>query len=224
MQEFKRTTAGNNSISKRKLVCGVGVNDAGYNVTSYSNGREFMCQIYARWKSMLQRCYNKLCQDRHPTYRGCSVCDDWLIFSNFAAWYELNYVYGYDLDKDIKIKGNRVYSPETCLLVPRAINGLILDCPKSRGSYPVGVSFHKQHNKFIAKISIDRKRKHLGYFHSAEEAGNAYIKAKNKEITRKSAQYPEFSEYLMKHRIKCDADIRSLCSDGFARAFYEANK
>jgi hypothetical protein len=199
MQEFIRTPAGRNSISKRKIVCGVGINDAYYNVTSYSNGREYMCPIYSKWKSMLQRCYNKTCQDRHPTYKGCSVCSEWFTFSSFSDWYEVNYVKGYDIDKDIKIKGNRVYSPNTCLLVPRSINGLILDCKRSRGDYPVGVSFHKLHNKFIAKISIDHKRKHIGYFSSHTEAGNAYIKAKNAEIMRKCEQYPKFAKYLINH-------------------------
>lgn len=33
---------------------------------------------------------------------------------------------------------------------------------------------------------------------------------------------PEFA--FAKDHIKCDADIRSMCSQGFARAFYEANK
>jgi hypothetical protein len=33
---------------------------------------------------------------------------------------------------------------------------------------------------------------------------------------------PEF-DFAREH-IKCDADIRSMCSQGFAKAFYEANK
>ena len=33
---------------------------------------------------------------------------------------------------------------------------------------------------------------------------------------------PEFK--WAKHYIKCDADIRSMCSQGFAKAFYQANK
>jgi hypothetical protein len=33
---------------------------------------------------------------------------------------------------------------------------------------------------------------------------------------------PEFLKF--KDRVKVDADLRSLCSQGFAKAFYEANK
>lgn len=40
-----------------------------------------------------------------------------------------------------------------------------------------GVSFCKREGRFIAGISINGKRKHLGYFDTAEEGGSAYKKA-----------------------------------------------
>ena len=62
----------------KKLVCGVGVNDTDTPTQT--------CSYYGRWKNMLKRCYDKRYMSKHPTYKDCSVCDDWLIYSNFKAW------------------------------------------------------------------------------------------------------------------------------------------
>lgn len=50
---------------KGKLVQGVGVNDADYPVTKEEviNGKRkyvWVCPYYARWRSLLGRCYSKL--------------------------------------------------------------------------------------------------------------------------------------------------------------------
>jgi len=80
---------------------------------------------YEKWSAMLNRCYGKLYQKEKPTYRGCTVCEEWHNFQNFALWYEENYPNDgieYQLDKDIKIKGNKVYSPDSCAFVTRKDN------------------------------------------------------------------------------------------------------
>ncbi|QWX10202.1 HNH endonuclease [Vibrio phage vB_VpP_BT-1011] len=80
---------------------------------------------YCVWVDMLKRCYNERVQIKHPTYKGCTVHSVWHNFQNFAKWYEENYPKDggkYDLDKDIKIDGNKVYSPEACLFVSRLKN------------------------------------------------------------------------------------------------------
>ena len=148
---------------------------------------------------MLERCYSSKCQAKNPTYKECTVIKEWLTFSNFAAWHELNCVKGYDLDKDIKVKGNKVYGPESCLFIPKCINYLLTDHKSARGDYPQGVSFHKSTSKYRAQIRVDGKVRHIGVFTTPEQASAAYIKAKNSEIKRKCEQYPEFAEYLIKH-------------------------
>lgn len=77
---------------------------------------------YQKWKNMLERCYSELYQKKRPTYIGCTVCDEWHNFQNFAEWYYKNKTDGYDLDKDIKISGNKTYSPDTCLFVTKREN------------------------------------------------------------------------------------------------------
>ena len=75
---------------------------------------------YTRWYNMLIRCYNKEYQEKFPTYKGCTVCDHWHNFQNFAEWFYDNYPRDgdiYHLDKDIRTDGNKEYSPLSCLFV-----------------------------------------------------------------------------------------------------------
>ena len=89
---------------------------------------------------------------------------------------------GWELDKDILQKGNKLYSKETCCFVPHEINLLLTKSNRSRGEYPVGVCFHKPSGKFVAQLAINGKRKHLGLFASPEEAFQAYKLAKEAQI------------------------------------------
>lgn len=71
---------------------------------------------------MLNRCYNEKCQEKHPSYIECTVCDEWHNFQVFAKWHEENYINGFHLDKDIRIKGNKTYSPSACSFVSQSDN------------------------------------------------------------------------------------------------------
>ena len=77
-------------------------------------------KAYIVWHNMLDRCYNESLRHKNPTYKDCTVVEDWHNFQNFAEWYINNYPKGkegYHLDKDIKVKGNKVYGPHTCKIV-----------------------------------------------------------------------------------------------------------
>lgn len=163
--------------SIKKLVYGVGIND--------TFGREREQKIYDVWSAMLCRCYDESKRTKHPTYNGCSVCDEWLIFSNFQKWYKDNYYEDYAIDKDILVKGNKVYSPDTCCFVPQEINNLLLKSQKMRGKYPIGVGKDKS-GKFVARISKSRngitRRIEIGYYLTPEEAFAAYKREKEHYI------------------------------------------
>lgn len=129
--------------------------------------------IYRRWYDMIQRCYDSKIWIKHPTYKDATVCEEWHNFQNFAKWYEDNY---YEcngekmcLDKDILTKGNKIYSPETCVFVPERINELFIKRQNHRGDLPIGVGFHKRDNQYYAQCRIldeNNKKKNvwLGYF------------------------------------------------------------
>ncbi|MCK9429070.1 MAG: hypothetical protein M0R17_03545 [Candidatus Omnitrophica bacterium] len=120
---------------KSKLVFKIGINDLTELVTL--NGKNL--PFYLCWKDMLRRCYDNKCHIRSPTYIGCSVCKEWLLLSNFKIWYDLNYIEGFALDKDILYPGNKVYSPETARFVPSYLNSLLTDHRNDRGKLPLGI-------------------------------------------------------------------------------------
>ena len=163
-------------IDNRGLVLSVGVND----VDDYINHDK----PYILWKGMLERCYNPKSLKKCQSYLGVTVCQDWLKLSNFLNWFD-NYKWiqkGWQLDKDILVKGNKVYSPQTCCFVPHEINTLLTNCRKRRGEYPVGVSFIKAKQKFVVSLAYDGKNKTIGHFDNPLEAFNAYKKAKELRI------------------------------------------
>lgn len=91
--------------------------------TSCENRRNTLA--YSRWSGMLARCYSEAFQKRNPTYIGCSVAAEWHNFQVFAEWFYKNHPGDgneYCLDKDIRIPGNKIYSPEACSFVTRAEN------------------------------------------------------------------------------------------------------
>lgn len=167
-------------MSKNKLVFGVGVNDADYAVRSTLNKYGVACPYYDRWLSMIRRCYSKKVHARSPTYAECSVCDDWLIFSNFKAWMQSQRWEGLSLDKDILLPRNKVYCPDLCVFVDSITNSFIIDCAARRGEQPAGVSFYKKTGRFISRCCnpFSKKTEHLGYFSSPKEANAAWKKRK----------------------------------------------
>ena len=154
---------------------------------------------YNCWRGMLERCYSAKCQEKNPTYKDCCVCVEWLYYPNFKKWYDNNY---YEinnktsqLDKDILIKGNKIYSPATCIFVPNFINKLFIKRQNDRGELPIGVYYSKRDKKYKAQLSVfkDGKsvRKGLGYFNTADEAFKAYKQAKEDYIKEVADNYKD---------------------------------
>lgn len=105
-------------------------------------------KVYAVWSAMLRRCYSEKQQKRQPSYIGCTVDKEWHNFQNFAGWYYQNSVEGWELDKDLLTKGNRLYSRSTCCFIPPEINSFLTKREKSRGDSPIGV--HRRGNYITA--------------------------------------------------------------------------
>lgn len=150
-------------------------------------------QAYVRWHSMMDRCYSVKLKNRNCTYADCKACDEWKIFKNFKQWYDDNY-YEIEnermhLDKDILVKGNKIYSPETCVFVPQKINTLFVKSNSNRGEYPIGVS--KSRNKFEAYITKNNKKINLGHYNTQEEAFSIYKAEKEKYIKEMADKYKE---------------------------------
>ena len=184
---------------KRNLLYGVGINDADYVVYPTINGKRVMCPFYGTWKHMIGRCYDKDFQERHRTYIGCYVVDEWHTFSNFKAWMQTQDWKGKQLDKDLKVLGNKVYGPDTCMFIPSLINSFINVPPG--GKYKIGVSYdpYKVRNKYRVKIRKYGRSCHVGYFNTEDEAHEAYNE-KRKEYMLEVAENsePKIKKLLLK--------------------------
>lgn len=168
------------SISLRKPRFGIGVNDAHYMTTPIVNGAQLYDPAYRAWTSMMQRAYDQKFHDKHPTYVGVTVCEEWHSFSAFRAWWLNNYREGFSLDKDLLVVGNMEYGPDACVYVPRGLNNFTEDSGASRGEFPIGVSIHNQTGlyQFDCGNPITGKQHGLGLFNTPEAAHSAWLKCK----------------------------------------------
>lgn len=177
---FIKKPASKMSLAKRKTVHGVGINDSWYMTHYKENDKLFICALYTKWVSMLNRCYSETYKKDKPSYKDCSVCVEWLTFSNFNAWMIKQDWQDKELDKDIIFTGNKVYSPETCLFVSHEVNNLLTNTKISKGELPTGV--RKISNKYKSQLSGNGKQEYLGLFKTPEEASEVYKKAKSKHV------------------------------------------
>lgn len=134
---------------------------------------------------------------KHPAYLDCTNGFGSLEAFRLWAVRQVGFnVDNFELDKDILVKGNRIYSPDTCVFVPLEINSLLAGTykSKSRGPYPIGVSFNKGSGTFVAQMS-DRQEagldKYLGSFPTIEEAFACYKEHKEAKIKRLAEKWRE---------------------------------
>lgn len=141
------------------------------------------CKEYETWFSMYKRCYSESVLNKRPTYINKTVCEEWILYSNFLKWIKSQPNYdkwfnsdNWSLDKDILQKGNTVYSPDKCCLVPTYVNTLFIKCDSARGKYPVGVYCRKESGRFKAQCRDPFTNKYvcIGTFDTPEEAFYAY--------------------------------------------------
>lgn len=148
---------------------------------------KLMSKEYKTWNNMLIRCYDQKEKLKHEAYYDiCMVCEKWHNYQNFAEWYTNNYYQvgteRMHLDKDILYPGNKLYSPETCLIVLQRINMLFLNKSNKRG-LPNGIIRVKR--GYLAKYN----QKELGIFNTIDEAFFYYAKAKEMKIQEVAQDY-----------------------------------
>ena len=148
-------------------------------------------KAYKLWCGMMNRCYSAKTHERRPRYSVCEVSEYFKKFSNFRDWCDKQTSFGvdgFDLDKDLLIKGNSVYSEHTCCFLPQEINKSLQKTNKLRGNLPIGVCFDKSRGKYRAAIKMYGKHVNLGRFECKFEAFQAYKVAKEgylKELAEK---------------------------------------
>jgi len=172
---------GNIKDYHQPTVYGVGV--VGDNVTKI-NGRT--TTLYNAWVGILERCYSEKLHKLYPTYLGCTVSDDWKYLDNFKIWFENNYRDGWEIDKDLLLRGNKLYSAETCRYIPKPLNNLLKENWKlSTKGLPLGVTerYNCKSEPYNASVCLGRSQKvSIGNFRTPELAFSAYKYEKEKYI------------------------------------------
>lgn len=119
---------------------------------------------------MKRRCYKDTCSD-YKDYggRGIAVCTSWLKdINSFISWSLANeYKDDYSLDRT-DVNGN--YSPENCRWVDANTQAQNRRKPINNTSNYVGISFHKETNKWRASVVNNKKQYWLGVYSTIEEA------------------------------------------------------
>ena len=174
-------------------VYGVGITGTKY-LTKINgvNTKEYML-----WIDMLKRCYSDGFKKKYQTYEGCEVSDKFKSYEYFYEWCHKQVGFGtkgggnpFQLDKDLLIKGNKVYSESTCVFIPSEINSLLVKRTASRGEHLIGVCWSKRDKAFVSQVGKSKgKQEHLGYFKTELEAFNAYKTAKETFIKEQADKW-----------------------------------
>ena len=148
---------------------------------------------YMLWTRMLQRCYSDIFKKKYPTYEDCEVSENFKSYEYFYEWCNQHVGFdndGWHLDKDLLVKGNKLYSEDSCVFIPVEINSLLVKRENMRGKYLIGVHWCNTKKVFVAQVSKNKgKSEHLGFFNTELEAFKAYKKAKESFVKKQANKW-----------------------------------
>lgn len=194
----------------RGLVQGIGVNDKIF--PTRKDGK--FLKEYGVWQDMLLRCTDKF-QAKYPTYIGVYCSENFKSYSYFYEWCNKQVGFGnkdekgnsWQLDKDLLIKHNKVYSEDNCIFIPQRINLLLTKRNTARGDFPIGTRWNKRDKRYVAQCSFGANIvRYLGYFKSVQEAFTAYKVFKEQFIKEVANEYKDQLDHrvynaLMKYEV-----------------------
>lgn len=146
--------------------------------------------MYSKWANMIQRCYDEETHKLKPYYASCTAEAEWHNFSNYREWHKENAMGDskVDLDKDILLQGNTVYSSDTCTLITHFANTIF----EERG-LDTNIVLNNTTGKYDVTMSVLGKKEVVGTFDTKEEAKQGYLKYKE--------------GYIRKYAKKCKSKI-----------------
>lgn len=177
-----------------KSIHNVGYLGVGKYKTKMSDGKDSKC--YTTWRDMIQRCYDKNFQIKNKSYKNCYVCNEWLNYQNFSAWFYENYYEVSDdsmcLDKDIICKGNIVYCPEYCVFAPKRINCMFISRNRNIKKSLIGVSYIKSDNTYQVQTRTSTHGiQYIGRYKDRGEAFSVYKSMREKYIKEIALLYKD---------------------------------
>ena len=131
-------------------------------------------RLYTIFAKIKSRAYNPK-NKRYNDYggRGITVCDEWK--NDFMSFYNWAMSNGYSDELSIdRIDNDGNYEPNNCRWTTKVIQARNQRIQTNNTSGYKGVHFNKIAGKYMAKICVNKKRIHLGYFTTPEEGAIAY--------------------------------------------------
>ena len=181
------------NIKDKYLPSVQGVGIVGNNLTVDETGKH--TKEYKIWSDAIGRCYSKKNHKRSRTYFDCYLSDDFLNFTYFSSWCKKQRGFsneGWVIDKDLLYKGNREYGEGFCCFIPEEVNNALTNSKSARGEYPIGVSFNKPRQKFIAATTkLSGASKYLGLFDTPIEAFMCYKHYKEQYLKHLAEKYKD---------------------------------
>ncbi len=162
---------------------------------------------------MKWRCYSESFKKKQPTYEGCEVSENFKYYEYFYEWCNKQIGFdneGWHLDKDLLVKGNKIYSESTCVFIPKEINFLLIKRESLRGEYLIGVSWYNTNKVFVSRVNKNKgKQEYLGCFKTELEAFNAYKVAKEAFVKEQANKWKgkiddRAYEALMNYEVSID--------------------
>lgn len=168
-------------------------------ITLFDNSAHSIRKSRQIWIDLLNRCFDDVCKNKNKSYMDTTCDNSWLIYSNFIKDlktldnHEKIITQKWQIDKDFI--GKNYYSKDTILIIPKEINNAIIRGSSST-NLPLGVYIKKSTGRYCATISTLGKTKHVGYFSTAEEACDAYIKVKRCHVEELFKSYNLITPYV----------------------------
>ena len=166
---------------------GIGFNDRKYPTKVKSkHTRE-----YIFWTGFLSRSCSENTKNNQPSYKPRSVSENFKSYSYFYEWCQdqIGFDLGFDLDKDLIVKGNKIYSEEFCVFLPSEINRALCKNDKGRGGLPIGVFYNKKSKKFESRVRRNSNPVYIGSFDSEIDAFNSYKSEKESYLKHLANKY-----------------------------------
>lgn len=183
-------------MSFKKTVYGIGYLGFGkFKCWDRDAGRT--TEEHRAWAHMIRRVYDDKLHELRPWYKGMEVCEEWHDFQVFAEWYtsHRNYGLGFELDKDILSGRDKIYSPETCMLLPKEINASLIVKPTPKGKkLPTGVTRTKNKvvNRYRVRVRGLLPNELYCYANTVEEAAVKSLEAKDIRLMQLVERYKNY--------------------------------
>lgn len=193
--EGKNALSGNVRDAYSKIIAGVGYLGKG----KYKSDKVG----YQVWLDMIKRCYSPKSEHTARCYSGVTVDVEWHNYQNFAKWFYENYTCGWQVDKDFLVRGNRVYGPETCVFLPRHLNGFLVGGLKRGISRnPISGSWKAACNDGDKDINGRCVQTSLGYYKSETVALQVYKDFKLNKLEELKVLYGDKVPLIVFENIK----------------------